>query len=107
MSLAMSCSIDRVASPTSLSCSMDVRKYVFISLSLEKLRSPLATETGSVKRIRRAITVLGTLSVRLFFNIKLSTSCGDVHLATRLEMAFSSLLRSTASVAAPGGAGGG
>ena len=66
MSPAISCSTGTVASPTSSYCSMDVSKYVFISLSFEKLRSPLATETESVRSIRRDITVLDILSVRLF-----------------------------------------
>jgi len=59
---AISCSIDRVDNPTSLSWVIVDRRYVLISLSLEKLRSPLATDTGSVRNIFIAVTKLGKQS---------------------------------------------
>lgn len=39
---------------------MEFRKYVLFIFSLEKERSPLATETGIVNIIRNAITAFGT-----------------------------------------------
>ena len=45
---------------------IEEQMYVLISFGLEKLRSPLATETGRVKRIPRVINVLGAY-VSLFF----------------------------------------
>ena len=54
--LAISCSIDRVANPTSRSFDIVEHKWIFISFILEKLRSPVATETGRIKKIRWTIT---------------------------------------------------
>lgn len=47
------------------SARVDLR-YVLISLSLLKLRSPLATVTGMVTKIRSAVQTLGNVSCQLF-----------------------------------------
>ena len=43
------------------SCVMHERKYVIISLSLEKLRSSDATDTGNVRNNDKAVTKSGKL----------------------------------------------
>ena len=57
---AISCSIDKADSPTSVCCIIEERMDVLINFSLEKLLSPLATEPRRVKRMWRAINVMGT-----------------------------------------------
>ena len=46
------------------SCVMHERKYVFISLILEKLRSSDATDTGNVRNNDEAVTKSGKLDVK-------------------------------------------
>ena len=53
---------------------MHERKYVFISLSLEKLRSSDATETGNVRNNDNAVTKSGKLEVKLSWIIKFRRS---------------------------------
>lgn len=60
MAYAISSSIEIVASPQSRSSLIVDRRYVLMSLSLEKLLSSLATVTGRVNKILRTMTRLGT-----------------------------------------------
>ena len=53
---------------------MHERKYVFISLSLEKLRSSDATETGNVRNNDNAVTKSGKLEVKSCWIMKLRRS---------------------------------
>ena len=53
-------SIDNIARPTSLCCVIFARKHVLISLSFENERSPQATVTGTVSKIRNATETFGT-----------------------------------------------
>lgn len=55
---SISCSTDKVDSSTSLCCNTEERMYVLNIFSLEKLCSPLGTETERVKRMLIAINVL-------------------------------------------------
>ena len=62
--VAIPFSIDNIARPTSLCCVIFARKYVLISLSLENERSPEATVTGTVSKIRNATETFGNSSCK-------------------------------------------
>ena len=60
---AASRSIAKSDSPSSLSCAIEDRKYVFISFSLENDRSALATVTGRVRNRAHTVVNSGTDAV--------------------------------------------
>jgi hypothetical protein len=72
---------ESVARELSLSCDIDDLKYVLMSLSLEKLFSPLATESGVVNKILNENLILGYKSSTLNFFIKFKIFSGVGFLA--------------------------
>jgi len=51
--------MDKIAKLLSRSCPIDDLKYVLISFSFDKLRSPLATVMGMGSRVLRAMLKFG------------------------------------------------
>lgn len=62
--------MDIDASPVNLCCVMNDWRQVFMNISVEKLLSPDATDTGSVRRTRKAVYKLCKISFKSDSKIK-------------------------------------